>query len=77
MDFEATAVAPDAVNEAFRAGYESLAGARDPRRLAAYRAEQRLVKARRSAWALRSEGDERAARHLARAAALVEDGDRA
>ncbi len=75
MDFERTAVARDAVNEAFRHGYESIAGALEPRRLAAYRAEQRLVKARRSAWALRPDGDRRAARHLARAAALVEDGD--
>ncbi len=40
----------------------------EPSLLAAYRAHKRLAKALRTARALRPDGDERAERHLARAA---------
>jgi aminoglycoside phosphotransferase (APT) family kinase protein len=46
--------------EAFARGYGPL----DARRLAAYRARRRILKALRAATALRPDGDERAARRL-------------
>ena len=69
LDFEdRTAVAVDELNGAFLSGYEDVAGALDPALLRAYRAHKRLAKALRTARALRPDGDERAGRHLARAA---------
>ena len=50
------------VADAFARGY----GALDPRRLDYYRRERRVAKALRAASALRPDGDERAARRLAR-----------
>ena len=66
MDTERGAHA-EAVNAAFLAGYEVVAGPLDRALLAGQRAAERLAKARRSAWAVRPDGDERAARDLARA----------
>ncbi len=69
LDFEdRTAVAVDELNGAFLSGYEDVAGPLDPSLLRAYRAHKRLAKALRTARALRPDGDERADRHLARAA---------
>jgi hypothetical protein len=52
------------LNEAFLSGYESVAGALDPRLLAAYRAQGRLEKALRVARAIRPDGDRKARRRL-------------
>jgi hypothetical protein len=73
MEFERRAVAGAEVNVAFLTGYEALAGPLDGRRLAAYRAQQRLAKALRAAWAPRPDGDARAARHLTRAVVGLEE----
>jgi hypothetical protein len=72
LDFEDRTKLPvDELNEAFLAGYQDVAGALDPSLLRAYRAHKRLAKALRTARALRPDGDERAERHLARAAECV------
>jgi aminoglycoside phosphotransferase (APT) family kinase protein len=69
LDFEdRTAVAVEELNGAFLSGYEGAAGQLDTTLLRAYRAHKRLAKALRTARALRPDGDERAERHLARAA---------
>lgn len=75
LDFEdRTRVAVEELNEAFLAGYQDVAGALDLSLLRAYRAHKRLAKALRTARALRPDGDERAERHLARAAECVGTG---
>jgi len=58
----------DGIEEAAVAGYESAGGPLDPERLRLYRLHKRLAKATRTAWALRPDGDRRAAQHLARVA---------
>ena len=75
LDFEdRTTVGVEELNRAFLAGYEEVAGALDPALLRAYRAHKRLAKALRTARALRPDGDERAERHLGRAAECVATG---
>jgi aminoglycoside phosphotransferase (APT) family kinase protein len=75
LDFEdRTTVGVEELNRAFLGGYEEVAGALDPALLRAYRAHKRLAKALRTARALRPDGDERAERHLARAAECVATG---
>ncbi len=59
---------PDDIEAAVVAGVESTGVVLDPQRLRLYRLHKRLAKATRSAWALRPDGDEVAARHLARVA---------
>jgi Phosphotransferase enzyme family len=76
MDAERGAHA-EAVNPAFLAGYEAVAGPLDRALLAGQRAAERLAKARRSAWAVRPDGDERAGRDLARAWEPIEQHKRA
>jgi Ser/Thr protein kinase RdoA (MazF antagonist) len=76
MDTE-RGVKAEAVNAAFLAGYEAVAGPLDRALLAGQRAAERLAKARRSAWAVRPDGDERAARDLARAWEPIEEHKRA
>ena len=75
MDAERSAHAAD-VNAAFLAGYEAVAGRLDGALLAGRRAAERLAKARRSAWAVRPDGDERAARDLTRAWEPIEQHER-
>jgi hypothetical protein len=74
MDYERRAPV-DAVNAAFLGGYEAVAGPLDRTLLAAHRAAGGLAKAARSARAVRPDGDERAARHLQRAWAAIEQYD--
>jgi hypothetical protein len=62
-------VAVERLSGAFLAGYESAAGALDPRLLAAYRAHGRLEKALRVARSVRPDGDRKARRRLDRALA--------
>lgn len=74
IDFERGAFHPtERLNAAFCDGFGSVDGPLDQRLLAAYRAEKRLSKALRSARALRPDGDEAAARHLATASAALGD----
>jgi hypothetical protein len=56
---------------AFVAGFESVAGPLDPRRLAACRAQWHVAKALRAARAVREDGDRRAERRLRATARLV------
>ena len=72
LDFEDRAAVPVAeLNRAFLDGYSDRGVALEPSLLAAYRAHKRLAKALRTARALRPDGDERAERHLARAAECI------
>ena len=72
LDFEDRTVVPvEELNRAFLGGYQDAAGGLDPSLLRAYRAHKRLAKALRTARALRPDGDDRAERHLARAAECV------
>lgn len=65
VDFESVpASLRDDINDAFRAGYESRAGAMDLSLLLAYRVHKRLAKVLRAARAIRPDGDVRAAGHL-------------
>ena len=71
-DFEDCAAVPIAeLNRAFLDGYSDRGVALEPSLLAVYRAHKRLAKALRTARALRPDGDERAERHLARAAECI------
>jgi hypothetical protein len=75
LDFEdRTSVAVEDLNRAFLDAYDSAADGLDGRLLRAYRAHKRLAKALRTARALRPDGDERAARHLARASECLDGG---
>lgn len=58
----------DEIEAATVRGYEAIGAALDPERLRLYRLHKRLAKATRTAWALRPDGDRRAAQHLARVA---------
>ena len=58
----------DELSQAFREGYESVAGPLNEELLIAYTAHKRLSKALRVARALRPDGDERAEQILNRAA---------
>jgi hypothetical protein len=72
LDFEdRTSVSVEDLNRAFLNGYDDVTGGLEPTLLQAYRAHKRLAKALRTARALRPDGDERAERHLARAAECV------
>jgi hypothetical protein len=72
LDFEdRTSVPVEELNEEFLGAYTEVAGGLDSSLLGAYRAHKRLAKALRTARALRPDGDQRAERHLARAAACV------
>lgn len=72
VDFEKPhKMACAAVNHAFLAGYEAVAGAVDQRLLAAYCAHKRLSKALKYAYALRSDADIRAEQALGRALMCV------
>ena len=72
MDFEDGAQVPvAAINGAFQAGYEAVAGPLNPQLLNAYRAHKRLSKALRNAYAVRSDNDLRVERALEQALAAV------
>jgi thiamine kinase-like enzyme len=72
IDFEKPhKMAYAAVNQAFLAGYEAIAGPVDRRLLAAYCAHKRLSKALKYAYALRSDADIRAEQALGRALMCV------
>lgn len=58
----------DGIEAAVVSGYETIGRGLDPERLRLYRLHKRLAKATRTAWALRPDGDRRAAQHLARVA---------
>lgn len=69
LETESRMTAPvDQIESAAVAGYETVGGALDPERLRLYRLHKRLAKATRTAWALRPDGDRRAAQHLDRVA---------
>lgn len=73
MDFERQLQVPiERLEEAFLAGYSSVAGSLDRRLLVAYRAHKRLAKALRSARAVRPDGDLRSERDLLRASQCLE-----
>ncbi len=72
VDFEGLPGAlRDDINDAFRFGYESVAGSMDPSLLVAYRVHKRFAKVGRAARAIRPDGDLRAAHHLARVTELL------
>ncbi|MGH2987516.1 MAG: phosphotransferase family protein [Solirubrobacterales bacterium] len=73
LDFEdRTSVPVEELTGAFLGGYDDVAGGLDRSLLRAYRAHKRLAKTLRTARALRPDGDERAERHLARAAECLD-----
>lgn len=72
MDFEDSAQVPvAAINAAFQAGYEAVAGPLNLQLRNAYRAHKRLSKALRNAYAMRSDNDLRVARALEQALVAV------
>jgi thiamine kinase-like enzyme len=71
LDYEEElADAPDAIEAAVVAGFRSVDLDIDPARLQLYRAHKRMSKVTREAWALRTNGEHRARRHLPR---ILED----
>jgi len=68
LEFEDGLLSVDELSQAFRAGYEAVAGPLNEELLIAYTAHKRLSKALRSARALRPDGDGRAEQILNRAA---------